>query len=68
VAIIKGREGLEAASVEATDLRAGAALIIAGLYARGETRITRIDHIDRGYERIHDKFAALGAEVYRQTA
>lgn len=68
VAIIKGSNRLEAASVEATDLRAGAALIIAGLYAQGESRITRIDHIDRGYERIHEKFAALGAEVYRHIA
>lgn len=65
VAIIKGRETLEGASVEATDLRAGAALIIAGLYARGETQINRLDHIDRGYERIHDKLKSLGANIHR---
>lgn len=68
VAIIKGRNRLEGASVEATDLRAGAAMIIAGLYAQGESRITRLDHIDRGYERIHEKFTSLGACVHRRIA
>jgi UDP-N-acetylglucosamine 1-carboxyvinyltransferase len=67
VAIIKGSRRLEAASVQATDLRAGAALLVAGLYAEGESRITGVDHIDRGYEKIHEKFAALEGEVYRGT-
>jgi UDP-N-acetylglucosamine 1-carboxyvinyltransferase len=68
VAIIKGRECLQGAAVEATDLRAGAALIIAGLYARGESRVNRLDHIDRGYEKLHEKIKGLGAYVCRRTA
>lgn len=66
-AIIKGQERLEGAVVEATDLRAGAALIMAGLYADGETAIFRIDHIDRGYEDIHLKLQSLGANIERRT-
>lgn len=66
VAIIKGRSFMEGASVEATDLRAGAALIIASLYARGESCINRLEHIDRGYEKIHEKFTSLGAYIYRR--
>ena len=50
----------------ATDLRASAALILAGLAAGGETHISRVYHIDRGYERIEAKFAALGATVRRE--
>lgn len=65
-AIIKGKNHLEGAVVEATDLRAGAALIIAGLYAEGETEICRIDHIDRGYENIHLKLQGIGARIERQ--
>ena len=49
----------------ATDLRASASLVIAGLVARGETRIDRIYHLDRGYERIEEKLAKLGALVKR---
>jgi UDP-N-acetylglucosamine 1-carboxyvinyltransferase len=51
--------------VESTDLRAGAALIIAGLAAHGETKIGKLEHIDRGYEKIHEKFQNLGAEITR---
>lgn len=64
VAIIKGGH-YEGANVESTDLRAGAALILAGLAARGETRISKLEHIDRGYEKIHEKFKALGADIER---
>jgi len=65
-AIIKGKNHLEGAVVETTDLRAGAALIIAGLYAEGETEICRIDHIDRGYENIHLKLQGIGARIERR--
>lgn len=65
-AIIKGKNNLEGAVVEATDLRAGAALIIAGLFAEGETEIRRIDHIDRGYENIHLKLQGIGAAIKRK--
>jgi UDP-N-acetylglucosamine 1-carboxyvinyltransferase len=64
VAIIKGGQ-YEGANVESTDLRAGAALILAGIAARGETRISKLEHIDRGYEKIHEKFKALGADIKR---
>ncbi len=66
VAIIKGKDYLEGASVEATDLRAGAALILAGIFAQGVSQIGRIDHIDRGYEKIHLKLASLGARIERK--
>jgi len=49
----------------ATDLRASASLVIAGLIANGETHLQRVYHIDRGYERIEDKFNALGAKIQR---
>ncbi|MDD3267810.1 MAG: UDP-N-acetylglucosamine 1-carboxyvinyltransferase [Syntrophomonadaceae bacterium] len=64
IAIIKGRSSLEGTSVEATDLRAGAALILAALFAEGETRISRTEHINRGYEKIHHKLRGLGADIY----
>jgi len=64
-AIVEGVEGLEAAPVMATDLRASASLVIAGLVAQGETLIDRIYHIDRGYEDIEAKFAGLGATITR---
>ncbi|MEQ8200150.1 MAG: UDP-N-acetylglucosamine 1-carboxyvinyltransferase [Syntrophomonadaceae bacterium] len=65
VAILNGKCNWEGAAVESSDLRAGAALILAGLYARGETQIGRLEHIDRGYEKIHEKLAGLGADVER---
>ncbi len=64
-AIVRGVDRLEGATVMATDLRASASLIIAGLVASGETLIDRIYHLDRGYERIEHKLAALGARVSR---
>lgn len=65
VGIIKGKSRLEGASVEATDLRAGAALILGGLFAEGETQINCIEHIDRGYDKIHLKLKNLGADIKR---
>ena len=65
VAIIEGVKELTGASVEATDLRAGAAMIIAALNARGETVIGEVKYIDRGYEEVESKFSALGADIRR---
>ena len=64
-AIIHGIEGLTAAPVMATDLRASASLVLAGLVAKGRTDIERIYHIDRGYEAIEEKLAQLGAHIRR---
>jgi UDP-N-acetylglucosamine 1-carboxyvinyltransferase len=64
-AIIKGVEQLQAAPVMATDLRASASLVLAGLVANGRTEIDRIYHIDRGYEAIEEKLAGLGAQIKR---
>lgn len=67
-AIIVGQESLQGAPVMATDLRASASLVIAGLVAQGETRIDRIYHIDRGYECIEEKLQLLGADIRRLPA
>ena len=64
-AILKGVDHLNAAPVMATDLRASAGLVLAGLAADGETLIDRIYHVDRGYERIEEKFRQLGAHIKR---
>ncbi len=64
-ALVRGIDHLEGATVMATDLRASASLVIAGLVARGETLIDRIYHLDRGYERIEEKLEKLGAQVKR---
>ena len=64
-AIVRGAPKLTGANVMATDLRASAGLVIAGLIAEGETVIDRIYHLDRGYERIEDKLSALGARIRR---
>jgi UDP-N-acetylglucosamine 1-carboxyvinyltransferase len=64
-AIIKGIERLKGAPVMATDLRASACLVLAGLVADGETIIDRIYHLDRGYECIEEKLAQLGADIHR---
>ncbi len=64
-AVIQGVEQLSGADVSATDLRAGAALVIAGLAAQGRSRVDEIYHIDRGYEDLTGKFAALGARIKR---
>lgn len=66
-ALIEGLHNLEGTNVKATDLRAGAALIIAGLIAHGETTIRNIEHIDRGYVDIESKFSKLGANIKRIT-
>jgi UDP-N-acetylglucosamine 1-carboxyvinyltransferase len=64
-AVVKGVERLQGATVMATDLRASAGLVIAGLVAEGETLIDRIYHLDRGYETLEKKLGALGARVER---
>ncbi len=64
-AFFEGVEKLSAAPVYATDLRAGAALIIAGIIAEGQTEVYNLEHIDRGYENIEEKFRKLGAKIER---
>jgi UDP-N-acetylglucosamine 1-carboxyvinyltransferase len=64
-AIVKGGRRLSGAPVMASDLRASAALVIAGMAARGSTQVNRVYHIDRGYERIDEKLRALGARIER---
>ena len=64
-AVIRGVPRLEGATVMATDLRASASLVIAGLVAHGETIVDRIYHLDRGYERIEEKLSQVGARVKR---
>ena len=64
-AVFEGVEKLSGAPVYATDLRAGAALIIAGIIAEGQTELYNLEHIDSGYENIEEKFRALGAEITR---
>ena len=66
-AVVHGVRQLQGANVMATDLRASASLVIAGLVAEGETRIDRIYHLDRGYECIEEKLAQLGARIRRVT-
>ena len=66
-AIVHGAPSLSGAIVMASDLRASAALVLAGLVAEGETEVRRVYHIDRGYERIDERFASLGAEIHRET-
>ena len=66
VAVVRGKPGgLTAAPVMATDLRASACLVLAGLVAKGETIVNRIYHLDRGYEKMEDKLTSLGAKVKR---
>ncbi len=64
-AVVQGVDKLQGAIVMATDLRASASLVVAGLVAEGDTTIERIYHLDRGYERLEEKLAALGAKVRR---
>lgn len=66
-AVIEGKKNLSSAKVKATDLRAGAALVLAGLAARGDTEISDIYHIDRGYDALEKKLQSLGAEIERKT-
>ena len=63
LAIIEGGNKLTAAPVKATDLRAGAAMVIAGLCAEGTTEVTSIQYIERGYENLVEKLTALGADI-----
>ncbi len=65
-AIVSGPVQLQGAKVRATDLRAGAALIIAGLMAEGITEITGLEHVDRGYEQLTEKLTNLGAKIWRE--
>ena len=68
LAVIQGVDHLTAAPVKANDLRAGAAMIIAALCARGTSQIDEIQHIERGYENVVEKFAAIGADIRRASA
>jgi UDP-N-acetylglucosamine 1-carboxyvinyltransferase len=67
VAIVRGVATYQGAPVMASDLRASAALVLAGVAARGRTEVSRIYHLDRGYERLEDKLGALGARIERST-
>lgn len=67
-ALVRGVKGLQGAPVSATDLRAGAAIVLAGISAEGETRVHHIEHIDRGYEDYVGKLVSLGADVRRAPA
>jgi UDP-N-acetylglucosamine 1-carboxyvinyltransferase len=64
-AIVRGVPSLSGAPVMATDLRASISLVLAGLAARGETIVNRVYHLDRGYERLEEKLAAVGADIER---
>jgi UDP-N-acetylglucosamine 1-carboxyvinyltransferase len=67
-AVVRGTKSLEGAPVMATDLRASASLILAGLGAQGKTEVHRVYHLDRGYEKIEQKLSALGAKIWREKA
>ena len=67
-AIVKGVERLSGAEVSASDLRAGAALVVAGLAAHGQTTISGLEYLDRGYGSLVEKLAELGADVQRYDA
>ena len=64
-ALVPGGKTLKGAKVRATDLRAGAAMVLAGLAAKGTTEISEIYHIERGYENLVGKFKALGADIMK---
>ena len=65
VAVVCGAEKLHGANLEAADLRGGAALVVAALGAEGESRISGLHHIDRGYADLTERLAALGGAIYR---
>jgi len=67
-AVVKGVKRLSGAPVMATDLRASASLILAGLRAEGKTEVARVYHLDRGYERLEKKLRGLGADIRRVKA
>jgi UDP-N-acetylglucosamine 1-carboxyvinyltransferase len=64
-AFVRGVAALSGAPVMATDLRASVCLVLAGLAADGETEVSRVYHLDRGYNRIEEKLSALGADIRR---
>jgi len=64
-AMVEGIKGLSGADVMVSDLRAGAALVLAGLAAKGTTTIHRVYHLDRGYETLEQKLSAVGAHIIR---
>ncbi|MEA3232013.1 MAG: UDP-N-acetylglucosamine 1-carboxyvinyltransferase, partial [Thermodesulfobacteriota bacterium] len=66
-AIVRGVPLLSGAPVMATDLRASASLVLAGLVARGKTVVSRVYHLDRGYESLEKKLAGLGADIRRES-
>ncbi|MEK7716057.1 MAG: hypothetical protein AAB387_11430, partial [candidate division NC10 bacterium] len=66
IAVVRGVPSYQGAPVMASDLRASAALVLAGLAARGQTTVSRVYHLDRGYERLEAKLAALGARITRR--
>jgi UDP-N-acetylglucosamine 1-carboxyvinyltransferase len=66
-AIVKGVDRIVGADVMATDLRASMSLVLAGLVAEGETRVHRVYHLDRGYERLEEKLSAVGADIERES-
>ena len=66
-AIVKGKSYLSGAETTATDLRASASLVLAGMIASGETSISEAHHLDRGYEKIEQKLKSLGANIERIT-
>ena len=68
VAVVEGVRRLSGAPVEAPDLRGGAALVVAGLAAEGRTEISGLKHIDRGYERLEESLASLGANILRTSS
>ena len=68
VAHVKGVKAFSGAEVMATDLRASAALVLAGMVAEGTTTVSRIYHIDRGYDRIEKKLNSIGARITREMA
>ena len=66
VCVVEGTEKLTGAPVRATDLRAGAALVVAGLMADGITEISGVRYIDRGYDHIESKLKSVGADIHRE--
>ena len=64
-AIIQGTRKLQGAQVKSTDLRASAALILLGMVAQGQTTVRKLNHLDRGYYRFHEKLKSLGADIER---
>jgi UDP-N-acetylglucosamine 1-carboxyvinyltransferase len=63
--VVNGVSALHGAEVVATDLRASMSLVLAGLAAKGKTTVSRVYHLDRGYERLEEKLSAVGADITR---